>query len=73
MDRHWKTIQFSSIIGLGMLILAIVNGWYLAAYALIVACILGAFLLAVHVARLDGKPSYEDEEAAEHKRSQEDA
>jgi Flp pilus assembly protein TadB len=68
MDRHWKAIQFGSIVCLAAFILAIVNGWYLASYALIVACILGAFLFSVHVARLDKKPSYEDEEATEKNR-----
>jgi hypothetical protein len=64
-DRHWKAIQFCSIFAIAAFILALVNGWYLAAYGLIVGCGLGVFLFAVYVARVDNRPSYEDEETKE--------
>lgn len=62
MRRHWKALQWAMITLTTSFILALVKGWYVLNYGLVVTVVVYGFVYAIHVTRFDGRPSYEDED-----------
>lgn len=71
MRRHWKALQWAMITLMTSLIVALIEGWYVLNYGLIVTAVVYAFVYAIHVTRFDGKPSYEDEDRQQKRRAEE--
>ncbi|HTM44128.1 MAG TPA: hypothetical protein VL137_04190, partial [Polyangiaceae bacterium] len=69
MPRHASEIVFVGSLILVAFIVAIVNTWYLAAAAIVLFALFGGGVWIILVARVDGQPSYEDQERSENPRS----
>lgn len=65
MQKHWKAIQWFSIVFIFSLILAFVKGWFFLVYGLLLGLAVLGFVYLVAVTRFDGRPSDEDEEKQE--------
>jgi hypothetical protein len=62
MARHANAVLLVSAVVLTAFIVAIVNTWYMAAAAIVLFALFGGGAWVILVARVDGAPSYEDQE-----------
>lgn len=68
MQRHWKGIQWFSIIVATLIIISFINGWLFLVYGIAAAALLMAFVYLIAVTRFDNRPSDEEEAHEEHMR-----
>ncbi|HEX2878496.1 MAG TPA: hypothetical protein VHO25_03055 [Polyangiaceae bacterium] len=67
MARHANAVLLACTAVLLAFIVAIVNSWYMAAAAIVLFALFGGGAWVILVARVEGGPSYEDQERRPHR------
>lgn len=62
MARHANAVLIAIGVMLLAFIVAIMNSWYMAAAAIVLFALFGGGAWVILVARVEGRPSYEDQE-----------
>ena len=67
MQRHWKAIEWFSLVLAFSIIVALAKGWLYLVYGIVLGAAVVAFVYLIDIARFDDLPS--EEEREEQKRS----
>jgi len=65
MQRHWKTVQWGSIVALAAFVASLMIGKYWLTYAIVASALMIGLAYLVAVAKFQNRPDGEDEENAD--------